>query len=281
MDDTIESLTRLTDIAAREYSKVSHKYIKAWISLEEGDRVRLETYKSKNLDVTPLQPQSPGIRCNEEAYLSFLYINLGKHMDKFKEKLKVLEAATGVKLVVPDLKGRSRSRDKAYYDYDNNYTRLVDVGRASAIATSLPQLMLAYDWVLANFEVVRAKNRCCDARSAIIQRGGYRDVLFNIKLKDFCFELQLHLAILFDMKEEAHKILDYARAMIEPALFKIKELKKREDKEALMDQINRRQADIDVLKFRLEGLFFCFRLPFFSSLPFPCLFFFFLRNRKF
>jgi hypothetical protein len=124
-------------------------------------------------------------------------------MSKFVKKLR------GVYRQGP-LKSADRILAKAQSDYNNDFKKVLDVVRASAVFHSFEDLnnaLMALTKRGCEITVVRFKDR--------VTRGlasGYRDCLMNVKINGFdgwIVELQLHLHDIIELKSEGHKICEY------------------------------------------------------------------------
>jgi len=236
--DTRESILAKKVRAELSYQKVSEMINHKWLAeLGSPALKKLEEVKSRNLEEKISQPPAAGTPSTSEAYLSWMYASLGRQMPNVDQLLRELSAASRVEIQCAPLKEKKRAHEKAFYDYAGDYARLLDIGRWSAIADNLEGVVTALTWILKNCRVLRLKNRFCDGRRDIMARGGYRDLLLNIEVGGFVFELQLHLRALYNMKEEAHEILDVARAVIEPVLYKLSLLDSRESHDSLVQRI--------------------------------------------
>ena len=225
--DTRAALTEKKMRAEMSFRQVSEDYHVVWLNCRDHSKsclAELEELKSLNLEVA--QPPAAGVGSNSEAYVDWLYASFKRLQDRFGQFLQRLSQATGIEVKHAPLKAKKRVLEKAFYDYQGDYSRLVDIGRGSGVAQDLAGVVKAMKWVLGgqHCHVVRFKNRFCDGRRDIMARGGYRDILVNLELAGgaggFVFELQIHLRPLFAMKDKAHEVLDLARAVIEPTLLK-------------------------------------------------------------
>ena len=82
-------------------------------------------------------------------------------------------------------------RAKCKSDYNNDFTRLVDVVRSSAVFHSIKRFAKGVRAIRQDdrIEILRVKDRVTEPLPS-----GYRDVLINLKLKDhpMIMELQIH-----------------------------------------------------------------------------------------
>ena len=82
-------------------------------------------------------------------------------------------------------------RAKSKADYNGDHTRLVDVVRASAVFHSIRRFARGVHAIRQDdrIEIFRVKDRVTEPLP-----NGYRDVLINLKLKEYpmIMELQLH-----------------------------------------------------------------------------------------
>ena len=110
------------------------------------------------------------------------------------------------------LKSKARIVEKAEKEYNGDYSRLVDVVRASAVFESAADLgrfvaSLAGDDAM-EVKVVRAKDRFNHDIS------GYRDMLLNVRVRDdpHVGELQLHIGRIKAIKPKAHRLYGILRS---------------------------------------------------------------------
>ena len=114
------------------------------------------------------------------------------------------------------LKRKERIVEKAKQDYKGNYSRVVDVVRASAIflyptdLTAFLKRLTTADHSDSSLEVVRVKDRF---NSPII--GGYRDILLNVRVvgNHHVGELQLHLKNIRAIKPRAPRLYEVLRTL--------------------------------------------------------------------
>lgn len=244
--DNLETLLAAKLRAEMSFREVSLRYHLVWLECmaqSPGALKQLEEVKSEGTETQIRQPLSGG-KVTTEEYLTWLYESLERVVPKFERLLSDLKEAAGVEVICVPLKEKKRVIEKAFYAYGGDYSRIMDIGRGSAIAHDLPQVVETLKWILKHCQIVRLKNRFCDARRAIMARGGYRDVLLNIEVGGFIFELQLHLRPLFAMKEDAHKVLDVARAVMEPTLFKLALLDSQKSHAQLVQKVQQLELQI-------------------------------------
>ena len=109
------------------------------------------------------------------------------------------------------LKSAERILAKSQSDYNNDFKKVLDVIRASAVFHSLEDLNNAIVSLMnpgCEITVVRFKDRVTQGLVS-----GYRDCLINVKINGFdgwIVELQLHLHDIIELKSEGHKICEYA-----------------------------------------------------------------------
>ena len=125
----------------------------------------------------------------------------------------VVEAFPGSHFKEGPLKGRERIVEKVENEYGGNYSKVVDVVRASAVfdnAADLARLVASLsDDGATEVKVVRVKDRFSNPVS-----GGYRDMLLNVRVGDLQHvgELQLHIESIKAIKPKAHRLYDLLRS---------------------------------------------------------------------
>lgn len=118
-------------------------------------------------------------------------------------------AVAGVKLVIGPLKKLNRVCQKAAEKYEGNYSRVLDILRATIVCTTPAEIRAVLRALPALGALCRGKNRlhpCFDAQA----QGGYRDILLNLRVLEtghIC-ELQVSLLSLVDIKG-SHGHADY------------------------------------------------------------------------
>ena len=136
----------------------------------------------------------------------------------------------------------ARACKQVQEDYEGDYTRLLDIVRATLIFDTLPDLLRALRWLLGErgaaargawhprFVACKAKDRMSLAWDAELS-GGYRDVVIVGKLEvapgaegeagggaggdalTMLVELQLHLRPLFELKHDLHTVYTCTRVL--------------------------------------------------------------------
>lgn len=250
-NESRESVLEEKALAEMSFLSISSKYQLAWAPFQSSSSVKeLEEMKSINLDGKGLaQPLSKNasssstkeVQVRTVAYLEELSENIEHLLPKFKDLLNNLAKQTGVRVECANVKPSKRSWEKACFDYNKNFSKLVDIGRGAAIAENVQVLVLAVHWIIKNCEVIRLKNRFGDARKQLVSKGGYRDVLINIKLGNYIFEIQVHLTSLYVLREETSRVLEVARTAYECAVFKLSLL----DKDLPIDQLLSRVRELE------------------------------------
>ena len=252
VNDTRQSLVEEKLMAETSFMTVAQKYHLIWLSLlsEKGTISELENIKSiqTNIHHAPIMGQVT----SSKEYLQYLYDSISYHTFEFKTILNKLGSETGLQIIIAPLKGKKRVWEKALFDYNKDQSKVVDIGRGSAIAKDLKSIIIATRWMLQHCKVVRMKNRFSDGRKQIMARGGYRDILINIDLNGFIFEIQIHLQVLYNLKEESHLILDVARAAIEPTIYKLKLLDQLEEHDKLIQRLQDCEVENTNLKILLS-----------------------------
>jgi len=121
------------------------------------------------------------------------------------------------RLTMASLKSEERAKEKVNFEYDNDFSRLVDLVRCSVVLDTEEQFLavverLQRDDVSQRYQVVRLKNRF---KSPLF--NGYKDVLYSIRVRigetntwHVC-EVQLHLAALLKHKKASHIYYCYFR----------------------------------------------------------------------
>jgi len=179
----------------------------------EAFRSRFETVLGEVSD--PLS-QGPHLTEQLSRHLKGAKLNQGvKSLDelravagRFLEKHNKLTSdvallSGGRPKLASDLKKEARMWDKAAEYGDPN--QIGDVVRTVINFDDLPSLYQAFTELYRQAEVVRIKDRFVNPKS-----NGYRDMLFNIRLKDeetgeyHITEIQLHLQAMFDAKKREY-----------------------------------------------------------------------------
>jgi len=228
------------------YNSVAVKYHTVWLQCMQSNQAELtalEKFPSKIPAGELCQPFAPGVANTSEAYLDYIFQVFSQKLPQFESLLGQLCKETGLIVQIAPQKLRSRVWQKSFFDYNGNYSRVVDIVRGSGVAAQLSNVVSAMEWILKNCDVRRFKNRFCDARKDIMARGGYRDVLINIAIDQFLFEIQIHYAPLYNMKEASHKVLEIARAVIEPTIFKLAILDRQDNHEKHVTRIRDLERD--------------------------------------
>jgi len=126
-----------------------------------------------------------------------------------------------VKYVPSPVKSIERSIQKVQEDYGGDYTRLLDLVRATIIFPSCESLARGIEFLfskerLSGIEVGRAKDRISATYDAEAS-GGNRDVLLNVWIRvgdrDMVGEVQFHLKPLFSLKHDLHLLYTGARVL--------------------------------------------------------------------
>lgn len=254
--DTRESLNSRRYKAELLFTSVAAKYHDVWIErrLTYQDEIKnLESIKS--FRGSCMQLKSSSDEPTSDIYLHHLYDELSHRMGEFSAVLTRLSNNTKIETFCAPLKQEARVISKAHFDYNGDYSCVVDIGRGCAIGDTLKDVAIALNWILSNCDCVRVKNRFFDAREAILSRGGYRDILVNIRVAGYIFEIQIHWRPLYALKEEAHEQLEIARLIMEPTKKKLalldvleSEKKLRDDKIRLEEVISGLRTEIELYK---------------------------------
>jgi len=229
--ESYESLMEEKAIAEIGYMQVARKYHIIWMPFIDSVEVQKLNLIQSIIPKEEVQHSNVGnFKTSSKEYLNALYGFISLYKPKFENLLTKLKEDTGAITIIAPIKQKKRVWEKAFFDYNNDQSKVVDIGRGSAIGSGIKEVIVIAEWILKHCVVIRMKNRFCDGRKAIINRGGYRDILFNISLNGFIFEIQVHLQALYNLKEESHEILNVARAAIEPTLYKLSLLAKQKPK---------------------------------------------------
>uniref|UniRef100_A0A7S4RW18 Kinesin light chain n=1 Tax=Ditylum brightwellii TaxID=49249 RepID=A0A7S4RW18_9STRA len=108
-------------------------------------------------------------------------------------------------LTIGPLKSRERCEEKVANDYGGDYSRLVDIVRASIVVADEDQLISVAEALLKH--AVRLKNRFKEPPFT-----GYCDSLFNIEIDGIICEVQLHASAIVAHKEDNHKYYCFFRS---------------------------------------------------------------------
>eukprot|EP00957_Ditylum_brightwellii_P177201 13498971-Ditylum_brightwellii.AAC.1 len=96
--------------------------------------------------------------------------------------------------------------EKVKNEYNGDFSRLVDIVRASIVVTDEDQLISVAD-ALKEREVVRLKNRFKEPLF-----NGYCDALYNIEIDGIVCEVQLHINAIVVHKDESHTYYECFRS---------------------------------------------------------------------
>jgi len=230
LDDTREALTMKKAGAELEFVRLAMEYETLWVSLQPNPGLQeLERIKSSQLARLSQPLGIAGGPPNVQAYLDVLLTSTRTLMPKFERLLAKLAQATGVRVICAPVKPVNRVHEKALFYYEGDRSKVLDLGRGSAIADDINMVVRAAQWIITNCSVVRLKNRFCDARS---HRGGYRDMLINIHLGGLIFEVQIHLKVFHAMRAQHSRSIEMARQALEPTLFKLAMLDRQQAEDA-------------------------------------------------
>lgn len=110
---------------------------------------------------------------------------------------------SGPRVTVAPPKGARRMIEKAVLDYDGDLSQVKDAVRAAVAVDSPADVPRVAAAIRSQFKVVREKNRFDQPIN-----GGYRDMLFNVRLKGgLVGEVQVHVKPLLKAKETmGHKL---------------------------------------------------------------------------
>uniref|UniRef100_A0A7S4UX92 Kinesin light chain n=1 Tax=Ditylum brightwellii TaxID=49249 RepID=A0A7S4UX92_9STRA len=109
-------------------------------------------------------------------------------------------------LTIGPLKSRERCDEKVANEYDGDYSRLVDIVRASIVVADEDQLILVAE-ALQDLDIVRLKNRFKEPVFT-----GYCDALYNVNIDGIICEVQLHVSAIVAYKEESHHYYGFFRS---------------------------------------------------------------------
>lgn len=234
LEESRETLIMKKNAAEMEYAHLAMEYEAVWAQLQPCAGLQeLARIRSTKLSLLS-QPIGIAESTKTQAYLDIILASTQTLLPKFQKLLSSLGQATGVRVICCPIKSMKRVLEKALFYYDKDQSKILDFGRGSAIAEDVNMVLCATQWVINNCSVVRLKNRFCDERS---HKGGYRDMLINIHLGGFVFELQIHLKELYAIK--AQDIIEPARQVLEPTLYKLALLDKQQADEERMERMQR------------------------------------------
>jgi len=109
-------------------------------------------------------------------------------------------------LTVAPLKSKARCIEKVETEYDGDFSRLIDIVRASIVVADEDQLICVAK-ALKNEKIIRLKNRFKEPLFT-----GYSDALYNVEIEGVICEVQLHVSAIVAHKEENHKYYEYFRS---------------------------------------------------------------------
>lgn len=155
---------------------------------EEFVKEQRQNLSSNSLDALVTQAKE----CRVDAMLT---------MRRFTEEFK------GIFLEGP-MKEDARILAKVNEDYNDDFTKVLDVVRASALFNNAVNMDEALRNLPRRMTVLRVKDRLNKPID------GYRDVLINIRCGNHVCELQLHVETVHSIKALAHRVLELNRVIL-------------------------------------------------------------------
>lgn len=105
-------------------------------------------------------------------------------------------------------KSDGRAIEKAYDDYQLNFSRLGDMNRGAFIINDFKQIKPLVDDIKADFRIRKIKNRFEDSSY------GYRDILVSVRMSDGTkAEIQIMTPAMSKAKQELHSLYEPARVL--------------------------------------------------------------------
>lgn len=138
--------------------------------------------------------------------LEELLSRLGFPIIPLEEAEPYLSKPGGVSILAP-LKGEERAQEKVASDYEDDWSRLLDIVRAAVAVDSMEELYETLESLEA--DIVRKKDRFKNPMS-----NGYRDLLINLRLPSgMIAEIQFHLKTILAARERERLAYDVMRAV--------------------------------------------------------------------
>ena len=193
---------------ALEWEKVLRTEVGSVVALE----LQVKKLESNMPQGEPRQPnQIEGYNSTSPEYLELLKMEFEERDHHIFEDSKAVASKRQFLFHEGPPKNDKRSLEKARLAYNNDFTRLKDLRRASIVGPSMAGVvLLCQDLAVSNLQLLRVKNRF-DRKYQAEQSAGYRDLQFNVQVPGtgLVWELQVHLAAIEALKT---KIRDEADA---------------------------------------------------------------------
>lgn len=134
----------------------------------------------------------------------------------------------GVQCKILALKDLERTLEKVNNDYQGDFKKVLDLLRGSIVADNLVTLRLAIKQFNQYYKIVQTKNRFKNPLDS-----GYRDFLevFYDEEAKIYGEMQFHLSLIYDFKEQAHGFYEKIRSIQGNAKREQRELSQQEKEE--------------------------------------------------
>ena len=112
------------------------------------------------------------------------------------------------------VKGRARAHEKAWIDYDGDYSRLTDLLRGCCICRDMDGVLGCWNALRelvrsGEIEVVEIKNRYRDGATVT----GYMDLNVRFVFRGFTVEVQVLVQSLYDLKHEQTPVYEVCRSL--------------------------------------------------------------------
>ena len=193
---------------ALEWEKVLRTEVDSVVALE----LQVKKLQSKMPQGEPRQPnQIEGYNSTSPEYLELLKMEFEERDHTIFEDVKAVASKRQFVFHAGPPKKDERCLEKASLAYEDDYSLLKDLRRASIVCPSVAGIvLLCQDLAVSNLQLLRVKNRF-DRKYQAEQSAGYRDLQFNIQVPGtgLVWELQVHLAAIEGLKT---KIRDEADA---------------------------------------------------------------------
>lgn len=125
--------------------------------------------------------------------------------------LHIISQKSNVGTIIPATKSYQRAAQKVQLKFNGEASQLTDIARASVVANDVKSLLLSYQKLGLNTEIVQLKNRFAHPKMS-----GYRDlnVLVKLPTSQMVVEVQFHLNDIADIKSGPdHQVYEQIQAI--------------------------------------------------------------------